>query len=294
MSTLRVNNLSVGPEQMLIPTGELEYRVIKDYRTQYAGGSWEPNDTYQWIPNAWVDYTPSSPNSRIRFTINLSFAHNSGHAIMHCIFYANSVEIGRHNIAGQSPEHRHTYVWDVASWGGSLARIGYQARRYGGSNIPRVHGTTHWEGGGSNQNANTQIYIDEYFPMCTPVTWTAGTAYAVGDPAQPSYTLQFEPTTSTYRTVTTAALILRFNQPVAKGALNNIVLQRWTGTAWLTVYTWALASAEFTVSGSTVTLAHSTYVLVAQTEYRLVFGIQTLKSTLDDRYFADTIGWVHL
>jgi hypothetical protein len=294
MSTLRVNNLSVGPEQLVIPTGELENRVIKDFRTQYAGGSWEPSDTYQWIPNAYVDYTPSSTNSRIRFTINLSFAHTSGHAIMHCIFYANGVEIGRHNIAGQSPEHRHTYVWDVASWGGSLARIGYQARRYGGSNIPRVHGTHHWEGAASNQNANTQIYIDEYFPMSTEVVWTTASAIVTGNATLPSHTLQFVPLTSTYRTVTTGSLVLKFNENIAKGAQNNILLQRWTGTAWLTVYTWALTSAEFTVSGSTLTLAHGTYILVAQTEYRLVFGVQTLKSTLNERYFADTINWIHL
>jgi hypothetical protein len=185
-------------------------------------------------------------------------------------------------------------VWDVASWGGSLARIGYQARRYGGSNIPRVHGTHHWEGAGSNQNANTQIYIDEYFPMSTEVVWTTASAIVTGNATLPSHTLQFVPLTSTYRTVTTGSLVLKFNENIAKGAQNNILLQRWTGTAWLTVYTWALTSAEFTVSGSTLTLAHGTYILVAQTEYRLVFGVQTLKSTLNERYFADTINWIHL
>jgi hypothetical protein len=185
-------------------------------------------------------------------------------------------------------------VWDVASWGGSLARIGYQARRYGGSNIPRVHGTHHWEGAASNQNANTQIYIDEYFPMSTEVVWTTASAIVTGNATLPSHTLQFVPLTSTYRTVTTGSLVLKFNENIAKGAQNNILLQRWTGTAWLTVYTWALTSAEFTVSGSTLTLAHGTYILVAQTEYRLVFGVQTLKSTLNERYFADTINWIHL
>lgn len=295
MSTLRVNNLSPGPQQYNIPLGELERRVIKDYRTQYAGGSWEPNDTYQWIPNAYVDYTPASPDSRIRFTINLAYAHTSGHAIMHCVFYANGVEIGRHNIAGQSPEWRHCYVWDVASWGGSLARIGYQARRYGGSNIPRVHGTHHWEGAGSNQLANTQIYIDEYIPMTAPVTWSTGTAFAVGDSTRPSYTLQFLPTASTYKTVTTSALSLKFNENVTKGTLNSITLQRYSGTSWLTVYTWPVASSEFstTANSNTVTLAHATYALVPSTQYRLVFGEQVLKSVVDEKYFADTIEWVH-
>lgn len=296
MSTLRVNNLSSGPSPYDIPLGELEYRIIKDYRTQYSGGSWEPSDTYQWVPNAYVDYTPASPDSRIRFTINLSYAHTSGTPIMHCVFYANSVEIGRHNISGQSPEWRHCYVWDVASWGGSLARIGYQARRYGGSNIPRVHGTHHWEGAGSNQNAHTQIYIDEYIPMVTPVTWTTGTAVVLGDSTKPSYTMQFLPNSSTYKTVTTAALVLKFNENVAKGALSSITLQRYSGTSWLTAYTWPVSSAEYTVTANsnTVNLAHSTYSLVTGTQYRLVFGAQVLKSAVDEKYFADTIEWTHL
>lgn len=165
MSTVRVDELKTPFQSTAIPISELTQRVIKTYRNVYTGGSWEPSDSYQWAPACFVDYTPASASSRIRFSINISFAHSNGHAISHCIFYADNVEIGKHSISGQSPEHRHLYVWDVASWGTSQSRIGYQIRRYGGSNRPRFHGTTHWNGTGSDQNAQTEIVIEEYLPI---------------------------------------------------------------------------------------------------------------------------------
>jgi hypothetical protein len=163
MSTLKVNNIKNS--DVILPVDELTCRVLKTYRNVYNGGSWDPTDTYAWLPSGYVDYTPVSASSRIRFNINISFAHTSGHAISHCVFYANNVEIGKHCISGQSPEHRHLYTWDVQSWGTTEARIGYQVRRYGGSNIPRFHGTFYWDGGGSNQNAQTEILLEEYLPL---------------------------------------------------------------------------------------------------------------------------------
>ena len=165
MSTLRVDNLRAGSAEAGFPLSELRHRVIKTYRNQYRGGSWLPSTTYQWAPAMYHDYTPASASSRIRFSISISYAHNDGHGISHCIFYANGAEQGRHSISGQSPEHRHLYVWDVASWGTFNARIGYQVRIYGTSNEGRFHSTHHWDGGGSNQAAQTEIVIEEYFPI---------------------------------------------------------------------------------------------------------------------------------
>jgi hypothetical protein len=165
MSTLRTDFIQTSQQAAAIPLTELQQRVIKTYRNTYRGGSWEASDTYQWLVAGFHDYTPASAASRIRFSLNLSYAHTDGHAIAHCIFFANGVERGRHSIAGQSPEHRHLYIWDVASWGTTLGRIGYQVRRYGGSNRPRFHGTHHWDGVGSNQNAQSEIVIEEYLPI---------------------------------------------------------------------------------------------------------------------------------
>ena len=165
MSTLRVDNIQAGSRENLIPVSELRQRVIKTYRNQYRSGSWTPGTSYAWMPAGFADYTPASASSRIRFSISISFAHSNGHAISHCIFYANGVEQGRHTIAGQSPEHRHLYVWDFASWGTSNGRIGYQIRNYGTGNQGRFNGTHHWDGGGSDQAAQTEIVIEEYFPI---------------------------------------------------------------------------------------------------------------------------------
>lgn len=165
MSTIKVDNLQLGSREYLIPVAELKQQVIKTYRNAYRAGSWSPSDAYQWLPNAYVDYTPASASSRIRFSLSLSYGHINGHGISHCIFYANGVEQARHCIAGQSPEHRHLYVYDVASWGTTSGRIGYQVRRYGGSNSGLFHGTFYWDGGASNQAAETEILLEEYLPI---------------------------------------------------------------------------------------------------------------------------------
>lgn len=166
MSTLKVDNLQAGSRENLVPLTELRQRVIKTYRNSYRSGSTTPaSGSYNWLPAAYADYVPASASSRIRFSINLTFSHTNGHAISHMIFYANGVEQGRHTIAGQSPEHRHLYVWDFASWGTTSGRIGYQVRNYGTSNQGRFNGTHHWDGGGSDQAAQTEIVIEEYFPI---------------------------------------------------------------------------------------------------------------------------------
>jgi len=166
MSTVKADNIQGGSRETLIPTSELRSRVIKSYQFNWNGGWWDPSDSYQWLPAGYHDYLPASANSRIRFTISLSYCHINGHGISHCIFYANGNEVGRHCIAGQSPEHMHTYVWDIASWGTTEGRIGYQIRRYGGSNSGRFHGVTHWDGiGEGNPTAHSEFLIEEYLPL---------------------------------------------------------------------------------------------------------------------------------
>lgn len=166
MSTIKVDNIQGGSRETLIPISELRHQVIKTYRFVWNGGAWGPSDAYQWAPSTYCDYTPASASSRIRFTLSMSYGHINGHGITHCIFYANGVEQGRHSIAGQSPEHRHLYVWDVASWGTSQGRIGYQMRRYGGSNSGLINGLTHWDGvGAGDTRAETEYLIEEYMPL---------------------------------------------------------------------------------------------------------------------------------
>ena len=124
MSTLRVNNISSGSDEYTYPLSELKQRTLRTVRDRYYLGSWTPGTTYSWMPGGYLDFTPESASSRIRFSISLAMGHVNGHAISHNIFYANGTEIGRHSISGQSPEHRHTYIWDFASWGTTNGRIG--------------------------------------------------------------------------------------------------------------------------------------------------------------------------
>lgn len=168
MSTLKVDNLTTGKrtEPELVPVTQIKQRVIKTLRYTYRSGSTTPaSGVYNWLPAGYADYTPARSDTRIRFNINMSYAHSNGHSISHLIFYANGVERGRHSISGQSPEHRHLYVWDVPSWGTASGRIGYQVRNYGVSNQGRFNGTHHWDGVGSDQAAQTEIVIEEYLPI---------------------------------------------------------------------------------------------------------------------------------
>jgi len=165
MSTLVVDSITHPLINEDVPISELKQRVIKTARSHYRSGVWDPGDSYAWLPGGYIDYAPASSTSKIRFQINISFAHLDGHAISHAIFYVNGTEEGRHSISGQSPEHRHLYMWDFDSWGTNSGRIGYQVRRYGSGNRPRYNSTRHWNGSGSYQSAQTEIIIEEYIPI---------------------------------------------------------------------------------------------------------------------------------
>lgn len=172
MSNIFVNNIKEGPtifdlygNQAVLPVTELRHMTLKTFRSTYRGGAWLPSTSYSWMPNGFVDYTPASGSSKIRFSLQLSYAFYNAHCITHNIFYANGVEQGRHSISGYHQEHRHLYVWQVNSWGTFNARIGYQSRTYGGSNQGWFHTTGYWDGVGSNQLAESEIYIEEFLPI---------------------------------------------------------------------------------------------------------------------------------
>ena len=166
MSTVIVDNLSsdemVGSDN--IPLTELGYRVIKEYTSIYTSGQWNPNNSYAWMPGMYVDYTPLSSSSRIRVYCSVPGAGvNSAHAISHWIFYRNGTELGRHSVSGQHFEDNNTYTWDMASWGTTSGRIGYQMRSYANDNHEvRLYRTRYWNGGGSNQNCRGQFVLYEY------------------------------------------------------------------------------------------------------------------------------------
>jgi len=167
MSTLITDRILLDPNSDIapIPLTELGYRVVKQARATYDGGQWNANTTYNWVPGMFNDYTPLLATSRIRMTCMIPYARNTGssHCISHWIFYANGLEQGRHGVSGQHHEDMRTYIWDVASWGTSSGRIGYQMRCYADDNHEvRPYTTQYWDGGGSNQTCRGQYVIEEY------------------------------------------------------------------------------------------------------------------------------------
>lgn len=166
MSTLVTDTISPDPNLDPLSLDQLRRRIIRETRSTYTGGGWRGNNTFQWVPGAYVDYTPLSASSRIRcyWTLPTASWVGNAQAISHWIFYSNgSTEQGRHNMSCNHKEHRATYVWDFASWGTSVGRIGYQMRMYTLNNHEMgVYSTRYWEGNGSNQNCYGQTYIQEY------------------------------------------------------------------------------------------------------------------------------------
>ena len=165
MSTLVTDTISPDPNLAPLSLDQLRRRVIREKRFTYTGGGWRNNNTFNWVPGAFDDYTPLSASSRIRgyWTLPVARWVGAAHSISHWIFYANGVEQGKHSLSGHHLEHRATYVWDFPSWGTSTGRIGYQMRMYAqGNHEVGVYSTQYWEGGGSNQNCFGQYYIQEY------------------------------------------------------------------------------------------------------------------------------------
>lgn len=164
MSTLIVNNLIVNDKMDVVPLRELSRRYIKRYAQNYDGGSWNNSTGYNWVPGMHYDYTPASASSRLRVTCHIPVAGvNAAHCISHWIFYANGVEQGRHGLSGYHHEDYSAYVWDIASWGTSSGRVGYQMRVYADDNHEvRPFTTRYWDGGGSGQTCRGQFIIEEY------------------------------------------------------------------------------------------------------------------------------------
>lgn len=165
MSTLIVDSIVADLNAPAIPLTELGFRVINSHQQWYDGGYWRNDNTYNWVPGLWHDYTPISASSRIRVNANFTYCgpNGSAHNISHWIFYANGVDQGKHSVSGYHLEGRGSFIWDFASWGTSQGRIGYQMRQYAYTNHEiTVHSTRYWDGGGSNQNCRAHLIIEEY------------------------------------------------------------------------------------------------------------------------------------
>lgn len=163
MGTLSTDYLQNRAGTVKIPVRELETRVIQYYQAEYTGGSWNPNNSYNWIPGAYRDFTPRRTDSRIKYTCRIPYYwSNASHAISHWRFYAAGAILYTWSESATYIENGRTFEFEVPSWGTSSQRIGITLRSYSNDNHEvRMYGTRYWNGGGSTQNSRGHLMIEE-------------------------------------------------------------------------------------------------------------------------------------
>ena len=147
-----------------VPVIELKTRVIQYIRQDYTGGVWNPDNSYNWIPGTFWDFTPKQPDSVIKYTMRVPIARSgsSAHAIGNWYFYANNIIYYRWEDSMNHYENGNVWEFQVPSWGTSTGRIGLQHRAHGNDgNELRMYTTEYWDGVGSNQNCRGQLFIEE-------------------------------------------------------------------------------------------------------------------------------------
>lgn len=170
-ATLTTRAISDRVGSVTIPLTELSSRVVQRYINDYTTGEWDPNNTYNWAPGGYHDFTPTRADSLISYTWRVPTAYfSSTHGISHWKFWVNGVLYYWHSHSGQHLEDGSTFHWEVPSWGTVQARIGYQVRSYSNnSHEIRLYSTNYWNGTGSRQAGCTgQLIIEEIASVGLP------------------------------------------------------------------------------------------------------------------------------
>lgn len=136
--------------------------------------AWQDVTASQAMTNVYADvtgssiaYTPPPGTSRViyQFTFGYSW-RNTAHSIQHFKFFIDDDEVlhARHNRSASNFESRYTFEWVIPIGGINNTNTGrqstwttnktlkMQSRRYAlNSNGGELHGTTYWDGAGSDQ-----------------------------------------------------------------------------------------------------------------------------------------------
>lgn len=182
-ATLTTKALSNRLGTVTIPLAELSSRVIQRYEAEYTAGEWNPDNSYNWIPGSFVDFTPLRSDSMISYIWRAPTAFfSSTHGISHWKFYVAGSIYSMHSTSSAHQEDGSTYIWEVPSWGAGVSgRVGYQMRAYSNnSHEIRVYSTNYWNGSASRQTANGQLIVEEIAGVGLPT--------AVGEPSGKQYT----------------------------------------------------------------------------------------------------------
>jgi len=162
---LQVNTITNESNTFSINTQNFRRRIIQRTNYIHRTGWWRGNNTYYWVPGAYMDFRPLRGDSRIQASYNIfTRAYGSQHMIMHWIFYVDEVEYGRFTRGGHHVENTNSTIYEVPSWGANAyRRIGFKARSYveGNHNAHLWH-TQYWDGGGNAYDCPGQMIIEEF------------------------------------------------------------------------------------------------------------------------------------
>ena len=165
---LNVDNIYNEAGSTVAYTSYMQRRVVQRTVYSHRVGWWYPDNTYYWVPGAYLDFRPLRSDTRIRVTMSIpAIWYGSAHHISHWIFYKDDIEYGRHSRSGHHTENAFTQQWDVPGWqAGQIARIGYKVRAYAsGNHSTHLYFTNYWDGGGASWHLKGQIFAEEYVPI---------------------------------------------------------------------------------------------------------------------------------
>lgn len=129
--------------------------------------------TYVDLTGSSINYTPPAGTTRVIYRFNSTVFWGSAHAICHNKFFIDGTEVlyARYSRSAQYYEDRTTFEWTINIGGVGNTNTGRQAswttpkilkmqwRAYGSSDVQYYHGTTYWDGNGSNQFSMPHLTI---------------------------------------------------------------------------------------------------------------------------------------
>lgn len=143
------------------------------YTVQNVTGQQTLSDAYQDLTGSTITYTPPAGATRVVYEFCFAMRWEQDHAINHFKFFIDGVEVvfARFNRSGRYPEDKVTFEWPIAIGGTANTNTGRQAtwttaktlkiqsRWYGSGNSRNAHGTSYWDGAGTNQFSMPSIRI---------------------------------------------------------------------------------------------------------------------------------------
>jgi hypothetical protein len=161
---LQVDTIQSANGSNGISISNMRRRCIQRVSYTYRSGYWRGNNTYYWVPGAYVEFQPLRGDTRLYMSFSVPTRdYGSAHMIMHWIMYVDDQEQMRFSRGGHHVENAHVFEWDVNSWGQGIRRVGFKARSYSeGNHNAHLYMARYWNGGGNSFRLPGQLRVEEY------------------------------------------------------------------------------------------------------------------------------------